>query len=94
MDGAVIALWITTLSTAIGVIYTVVRNGREHAKQDTELKIELRKEIESLRKMLDDPRDGLSAIRHEISSMKEHCASVTSGFEQRIVGLESSRRKE
>jgi len=88
MDGAIIALWITTTATATGVVYSLVKNGRSRAKQDAELKVELKKDIESLKKVLDDPNDGLSAIRREISAQKEHCAGITSGFEQRISGLE------
>ena len=88
MDGAIIALWITTTATATGVIYSIVKNGRSRAKQDAELKVELKKDIEAIKKVLDDPNDGLSAIRREISAQREHCAGVTAGFEQRISGLE------
>jgi len=88
MDGAIIALWITTTATATGVVYSLVKNGRSRAKQDTELKVELKKDIESIKKVLDDPNDGLSAIKREVSAQREHCAGVTSGFEYRISGLE------
>jgi len=88
MDGAIITLWITTGVTATGVIYTITKNGRSHAKYDTELKTELKKDIESIKKVLDDPNDGLSAIRREVSAQREHCAGVTSGFEQRLSMLE------
>jgi len=91
MDGVIIALWITTTATAGGVVYSIVKNGRSRAKQDTELKVELKKDIESIKKVLDDPNDGLSAIRREISSQREHCAGVTSGFRQRISELEKRR---
>ena len=91
MDGAIIALWITTTATATGVIYSIVKNGRSRAKQDTELKVELKKDIESVKKVLDDPNDGLSAIRREISTQKEHCAGVVSAFEQRIFQLEKNK---
>jgi len=91
MDGAIIALWLTTTATATGVVYSIVKNGRSRAKQDTELKVELKKDIESIQKALDDPNDGLSAIRREISAQKEHCAGMTSGFGQRISELEKRR---
>jgi hypothetical protein len=92
VDGPLVALWITTSATAVGVIYTIVKNGRSRTKQETELKVELKKDIESIQKSLDDPNDGLGAIRREVSGMKEHCAGITSGFEQRITGLEGDRR--
>lgn len=88
MDGAIIALWVTTTATATGVVYSIVKNGRSRAKQDAELKVELKKDIEAIKKVLDDPNDGLSAIRREISAQREHCAGVTARFDQRISGLE------
>ena len=91
MDGPLVALWMTSSAAVIGVIYSIVKNGRSRTKQDTQLKTELKKDIESIKKVLDDPNDGLGAIRREVSSMKQHCAGVTSGFEQRITGLEGSR---
>jgi len=94
MDGAIIALWITTTATATGVVYSLVKNGKSRAKQDAELKVELKKDIESIKKVLDDPNDGLSAIRREVSAQKEYCAGVTSGFEQRLSGLEKEKRHE
>ena len=91
MDGAVVALWITTSVTAAGLVYTVVNNGRSRTKKDTELKAELKTDIKSLKEKLDDPNDGLGAIRREVTGVKLHCAGVTSGFEERLTGLEKSR---
>lgn len=92
MDGPVIAVWITSSVAIVGVIYTIVKNGRSRTKADTELKTELKKDIEAIKKVLDDPNDGLGAIRREVSAQREHCAGVTSGFEQRLAGLEDARR--
>ena len=92
MEGPLVALWITTSATAVGVIYTIVKNGRSRTKQDTELKVELKKDIESIQKVLDDPNDGLGAIRREVSAQREHCAGVTAGFDQRITGVEDDLR--
>ncbi len=92
MDGAIVALWATTSATAVGVIYSIVKNGRSRNRKDTELKVELKKDIESLKEKLDDKDDGLGAIRREVSGIKEHCAGVTSEFGQRITSLEKPRR--
>jgi len=92
MDGVIIALWITTSATAGGVIYTIVKNGRSRSKQDADLKVALKKDIESIQKVLDDPNDGLGAIRREVSAQREHCAGVTAGFYQRITGVEGDIR--
>ena len=93
MDGPLVALWITSGAAVVGVIYSIIKNGRGRTKADTQLKTELKKDIESIQKSLDDPNDGLGAIRREISAQRERCAGVTSGFEQRITGLESKRTK-
>ena len=91
MDGAVVAVWITSSVAVIGVIYTIVKNGRSRSKADTELKTELKMEIALIKKTLDDPNDGLGAIRREVSAQREHCAGVTSGFEHRLKGLEKPK---
>lgn len=88
MDGAIIGLWATSSAAVIGVIYTIAKNGRGRVKADTELKTELKKDIETIQKRLDDPQDGLGAIRREVSGMKQHCAGVTASFDQRLQGME------
>jgi hypothetical protein len=88
MNEQLIALWITSLTAVVGVIYSIIRNGRSWIKYDTELKTELKKDIESIKKVLDDPHDGLGAIRREVSAQREHCGRVTSEYGQRLVSLE------
>lgn len=92
MDGVIIALWITTTASAGGVIYSIVKNGRSRSKQDADLKVALQKDIESIQKVLDDKNDGLGAIRREVSAQREHCAGITSRFDQRITGVEGDVR--
>jgi peptidoglycan hydrolase CwlO-like protein len=99
MDASTIALWATCIASAAGVIYSITKNGRSRTKQDIETKIELKKDIESIKKdiaevqkKLDDPGEGLGTIRREVSSMKENCARVSSGFNQRIIGIENFNR--
>lgn len=92
MDVPSIGLWITSSAAAIGVIYTIAKNGRSRVKSDVELKTELKKDIEAIQKCLDDPQDGLGAIRREINIQRTHCASVTAGFAERLQGLEREER--
>jgi len=94
MDWSFIPLWITSVSAAGGVIYSLARNGKNQRKQDIEIKVELQRDIEEIQKRLNDPHDGLGAIRREVGSMKENCARATSEFNQRIAGLESTDKKE
>ena len=79
---------IVSLSAAGGVIYSIIRNGRTQNRKDTELKTMLKSEIANIKDKLDDPNEGLGAIKKEMKSIQLNCASVTSGFKARIDGLE------
>ena len=77
MEGELVAIWITTIFTAGGVLYTMRRNGSRGKKQDTELKTELKLAIQSITKKLDDPKNGLGAIKDSTDAQKVHCTEVS-----------------
>ena len=79
MDG-LIPVWITSSCTAIGVIYAIVRNGSRGRKQDEQLKTELKLEIKVIKKQLDDPENGLGAIKKSADGMRLHCAEVSTAI--------------
>ena len=96
MDGStlgVVAQWVATACIAGGLVYTWRRNNNERNQIDTKLKTELKAEISTITKRLDDPNEGLGAIKREISSMKERCASVTSGCSERFKHVEEDVHK-
>ena len=74
---SLIPIWITSTFSAIGVIYAIVRNGSRAKKQDEQLKTELKMEIKSIKTQLEDPENGLSAIKKATDGMKLHCAEVS-----------------
>lgn len=91
MDAS-IAQWIATLVVAGGLVYTIRRNGKVSNEAETRLKTELTMEIRDIKDKLDHPLEGLGAIKHEISEMKQHCASVTSSFKEKIAHAEDELR--
>ena len=96
MDGnalATAAQWVATACVAGGLVYTWRRNNNERNQIDTKLKAELTVELKAIKCKLDDPNEGLGAIKREISGMKEHCASVTSGCSERFKHVEEDVHK-
>jgi len=81
MDIGLIPVWITTTFTAGGVIYAIARNGSRGKKQDEQLKAELKLEIKVIKKQLDDPENGLGAIKKSADGMRLHCAEVSTRIE-------------
>ncbi len=87
MDGNALATatqWVATVCVAGGLVYTWKRNGDNQKASDTKLKTELTFEIKGVKDKLDDPIEGLGAIKRDIGSIKEHCAAVTSGCSERF----------
>lgn len=93
MDGVAITQWVATVLIACGLIYNIRQNNKKEKERNGKLKTELSVEIKGIKSKLDDPQDGLGAIRREISSMKERCAAVTSGFAERIKHAEQDIEK-
>jgi len=92
-----IAIWITSTFSAIGVIYAIARNGSRGKKQDEQLKTELKMEIKGVRNQLDDPENGLSAIKKSVDDQKLHCAEVSTRIsgqvERNVEEIHTLRKK-
>lgn len=74
---------------AVGIVYSMIKNGRAQATRDGGIKAEL----VGVKEKLDHPQDGLSAIRRAQGDMQIHCAKITSSFSERIFSLEENRGK-
>ena len=81
MELSLVPIWVTTGFTAVGVVYAIVRNGSRGRKQDEQLKTELKLEIKVIKKQLDDPENGLVAIKKSADGMRLHCAEVSTRIE-------------
>jgi len=79
-----VPLWITSGAAVVGVIYSIWRNGDRSKKKDDALKTELKTQMSGIQKSLDDPDDGLKAIKREVTDFKVHCAEVSTGLSTRV----------
>lgn len=84
---------------SVGVIVSLVRNGKsvtlandKALEAETKSKTEIKAEIGHIKKELDDPDYGLSAISKRQADMSEHCAGITGDFNARIRNLEKPKR--
>ena len=91
---ATVALFTAGVS-AVGVVYTIRRDGKASREREAELDKErikftdsLRGEIKHIKEQLSDPNNGLAAIKSEIGDMKETCSGARAGFKARIDNLE------
>lgn len=85
MDASLIPVWITTTLTAGGVVYAIVRNGSRGKEQDEQLKAELKLEIKVIKKQLDDPENGLSAIKKSVDDQRLHCVATSTRLEGQVI---------
>lgn len=91
MDGntlGAVAQWVATACVAGGLAYTWRRNSNERNQIDIKLKTELTGELKAIKSKLEDPLEGLGAIKREINGMKQNCAAVTSGCAERFKHVE------
>lgn len=77
MDGALIALWITTGVAVVGTGYNMVRNGSRRKEQDIQLKTELKLELRVIKEQLEDPDNGLEAIKKATDDQKNLCTKLS-----------------
>ena len=77
MDWGVVAQWIVTICVAGGLIYNMRRNNKSDTRQDTMLKTELKNEIRTISYRLDDPDEGLGAIKKVVEEQRLYCAKFS-----------------
>ncbi len=80
--------WVGIALVAMGLVYTWISNGRKQKETDTRLSTSLKGEIKEIVKRLDDPLEGLGAIRKAIGHIKEDTASDKATFSGRISRVE------
>ena len=79
-----VAIWIYCSFTALGVIYAIVHNSTRSKKKDDELKTELKIEVKGIKDQLDDPENGLSAIKKSVDDQRLHCTEVSTRLEEQV----------
>lgn len=94
------AEWIGIGLIAIGLIVSIVTNGRSKSeeygalKRDVKnIKDNLTEDVKGINTKLDDPIFGLNAIHMEMANFRTHCAEVSGRLAGKVEALEKSRRK-
>ncbi len=85
---SVAAQWIGLGLVALGLAYTWISNGRNLKERDTRINSSLKGDIKEIVKRLDDPIEGLGAIRKGIGHVREEMAATTAEFSGRISRVE------
>lgn len=88
MDVALIPVWITAGISVATSVYAIVRNGTRQKEQDAVLKAELRKDLKVIKDQLDDPVNGLEAIKKATEDQKDHCLEVSTNISTRVTTAE------
>jgi len=84
MEVSLIPIWITSSFSAIGVIYAIVRNGNRAKKQDEELRTLLKLDVKGIKDQLEDPENGLSAIKKSVDAQRLHCVETSTRLEEQV----------
>lgn len=84
MDDAILAQWIATGIIAIAVILTWVKNGRSQAKEWGSFT----NEVKHIKEALEDPDQGLGALKKGITDMQTNCAKVSGKLGEKVYHLE------
>ena len=79
-----VPLWITSIATGMGVIYAIIRNGNRGKKQDEQLKTELKMEVGAIKTKLDDPENGLSAIKKSVDDQRFYCVATSTAISAQV----------
>jgi len=68
----------------IGAIYSIWRNGRRQSDKFTEVKTELKTNLENVTKELQDENYGLRALGQKVNDFKVHCATVSTRLSTKL----------
>lgn len=77
----------------VGLILTLIRNSRSQSRSMGKLEGTLVTSIGNINNRLDDPNNGLGAIKKAVDKQAIHCAKVSTGLTTKVEALEKKRRK-
>jgi tRNA C32,U32 (ribose-2'-O)-methylase TrmJ len=87
MDGGDIAQWVVTICVVIALFINMRRNTKadtNQASKETSQAAEQKNEIKHIIQRLDDPNDGLGAIKRAITKQELHCRQISTELTGRI----------
>lgn len=74
--------------TGAGLIRLWMKNGKDAARRDGALETQLK----GIALVQTETRNDISFLRNDFHDHKEHCASITGGFAEKIKALEKRKR--
>lgn len=93
MDWAAIATGTGVFAVVIFHIADHIRNHQKNERYEAEIRGSERTELQHIQAELEHPEHGLDALNRNLSQMREHCASITSQYSERLVNLEGNQRR-
>lgn len=93
MDWAAIATGLGVFAIVIFHVVDHLRNRERNQKQEAERRGAMHSEMQHIEAELEHPDHGLDALNRNMSQMREHCASITSQYNERLVSMEGSRSR-
>lgn len=98
MDFAAPAQWAATGVIAVALYIQIRRNGKAQKRRDEETSearaardATIDEKLKHINGAITSPDSGLAALKSEMGGMITNCASVTSGFKERIKNLEKEK---
>jgi len=92
------AQWAAVAIMSVTLVGTLVSNRRGNSKDDAEaqraeaaFKTQLKADVKRIEEKLADPHTGLVAIKEGQEEQKNHCATVSTGLQERVKNIEKKR---
>ena len=94
------AQWAATGVVFLGLVFTILKNGRSQKNRDERIATEqgsretlIQEKLKNIDEAIKSPETGLAALKKDMNSINKNCARLTSGFTERIKSLEESKRR-
>lgn len=88
MESGVAAQWAVVGVALISQAALWLKNGHKESRNETEERTQIKDDIKVIKDRLDDPDNGLAAIKRGIDEQKLNCASVSTRLSTRLNGME------
>jgi len=88
-----VPLWFSCGATSIGVMYAIIRNGSRGKKQDAILKADLLNKVKLVTDQLEDPDNGLSAIKRSVDAQQLLCSNVSTALQGEVARVDEKVKR-
>jgi hypothetical protein len=80
----ILVQWVGLVCVAGGLAYTVRRNNKADIRSDSELKTQIKTEVASIVKKLEDPKNGLTAIKEAVEHQAKRCGQISTSIAEQV----------